>query len=273
MILSSRFFRETAAVLSLLILLGACASQPVTAPPAAAAQATRHAVAAQRAMQVGAWQDAAAQWQEALLASAAIDDWAGQGEARLGLANAQVELGQRDLAKQSVASMPAQTLYLTSQRARAAYQLALLALPDAPAATQQLQLAQQLCAVPCAQQPWFDNLRARIALLNLDAPAAAALAQRVATQDGVPDSERAHAWRILAQARLQQQQGTAAMTALQTALVIDRKLAVPAWLADDFALQVQIGQQTGQSEWAAEGQTRLASLCAAVRVPACADNH
>ncbi|GAB7126798.1 hypothetical protein JCM19000A_13050 [Silvimonas sp. JCM 19000] len=254
----------------LLLILSACASQPAPVQPAALKQYNAHAVAAQRAAMTGAWADAAAQWQEALLLSAAVDDWAGQGEARLGLANAQVELTQREAARQTIAPMPGQMLFPRLQRSRAHYQLALLALPDAHAAADHVQQARALCDAPCGLRPWFDNLDARIALAQQDGPRAAALASAVTAQADAPASERAHGWRLLAEAQLLQNQGAAAWASLQSALVLDRQLAVPAWLADDFALQVRIGQQLQRADIHVDAQTRLDSLCAAASVPACA---
>ena len=251
------------------VALVACASQPAVLPPVAVAQAHAHAVAAMRAAQKSAWADSAAQWQEALALSASIDDWAGQGEARLGLANAETELHRRDLAQQVVAAMPTQTLYPQQQRARAAYQMALLALPDTALANQSLAQAQQLCATPCGMQPWLDNLSARIALMAGDAPRAQSLAQSVTAQAAAPGAERAHAWRLLAEAQLLQGQALAASASLRSALQIDHELAVPAWLADDFALQARIGAALAQPQVITDAHVRLRSLCAAASAAAC----
>lgn len=257
-------------ILLLTWLVTACSSNPVAPTPAVLAQARAEVVAANRVTQRHEWGSAIAHWQLAVHLYASVDDWGGQGEARLGLANAYAMHGQRDLARDTLTGMPDQPLFSQAQRTQVAYQLALLALPDSNAALAYLKQAQALCARQCALVAQLANLEARIQLAQGNAATALSLAQTVlARPDSIPESERAHAWRLVAESKLQLADSAGGWLALQQALIIDRKMAVSEYLADDLALQKRLGKAMPDKAVEDDAQMRLQSLCAAVPARAC----
>ncbi|WP_283149329.1 hypothetical protein [Silvimonas soli] len=256
--------------LLLALLVAGCGSSPVASAPIALAQARAEVVAANRGMQRHEWDSAIAHWQLALRLYSSVDNWGGQGEARLGLANAYAMHGQRNLARNTLTGMLDQTLFSQAQRTQAAYQLALLALPDTGAAVSYLKQSQTLCAGQCALVAQLTNLEARIQLTQGNAAVALALAQTVlAHPEGIPESEQAHAWRLVAESKLQLADSAGGWLALQQALTIDRKIAVSEYLADDLLLQKRLGKAMPDKAVEDDAQMRLQSLCAAVPAQAC----
>ncbi|GGP18743.1 tetratricopeptide repeat protein [Silvimonas iriomotensis] len=256
---------------ALLGLLAACSTTPAPQTPASvlATQARGAMVNANRASQQQRWDDAAVQWQAALSLFQAMDDWGGQGEARLGLAYAQVKMHQPANAVKTLAPMDS-TLFRPVQRAQAGYQLALLAMPDTQMADAALAHARSVCSADCAIAPQLDNLDARIHLQQGDAAGALGLANGVlARGEGVPMVERAHALRLVAQIRLQQGQPAAGWQALQQGIVMDRTLANPLWLADDFALQLDLAGAMADQALAEDARVRLRSVCEVVAASGC----
>ncbi|MBB5190037.1 hypothetical protein HNQ50_000747 [Silvimonas terrae] len=251
--------------------LVACSSAPTPPTPAmtVATQARTAMASANRAGHQQRWEDAAVQWQIALTLFQSADDWNGQGEARLGLANAQARLHQSQQVISTLSAMNS-PLFSKAQRAQATYQLALLAMPDAHAATALLQQSQTLCGADCAIAPQLSNLAARIRLQQGDAAGALQLANAVLAQgDALPVAERAHALRLIAQSHLVQGQPAAGWQTLQQGLALDRTLANPAWLADDFALQLELARALADQSLQADAQARLTSVCATTDAPAC----
>ncbi|GGP24506.1 hypothetical protein [Silvimonas amylolytica] len=265
------FLTDIAASTVLVFLLTACGSAAAPQTPASvlATQAHEAMVSAHRASQQQRWEDAAAQWQMALRLFQAMDDWDGQGEARLGLAYAQSKMHQSAAAAKTLAPMDS-SLFRPAQRGQASYQLALLAMPDTHAATAALQRARSVCGVDCAITPQLDNLTARIYLQEGDASSALALANGVlAKGEGVPAVERAHALRLIAQIQLQQNRPAAGWQSLQQGIALDRVLANPVWLADDFALQLALAEALSDQVLGQDARVRLRSVCEAVSAPAC----
>src|SRR5690606_3131672 len=129
--------------------------------------------------------------------------------------------------------------------------------------------ARSLCDPPCALTDQLDNLEARLNLQRDPALAAQRVAAVLARGDVVPVGERAHALRLHAGLLLGAGNADAALADLQQAIAIDRQLAESAFLADDLALLVRVQQARGDRPGQLEAEARLASLCAAVRVPAC----
>ncbi len=251
-------------------LLTACAGTPSPRSPPlrqAAEQAHRAALSAAAA---GRWQSAEQGWREALMAYQAMDDWAGQGWARLGLAQAHARLGRDDLALGVIDGMAAQALFPQPLRARAAYQQALLlASGGRILARSRLAQARDLCARPCALSVQFDNLGARLALLDGER----GLAQKLARQalhgaDELP-AERAHACRLLAELALLERAFAEALVYLEAALVDDRKLAEPQWLLDDYRLLEKLAAAMGDEKRLEEARLRQSSLCAGASLPGC----
>ncbi|HSC78827.1 MAG TPA: hypothetical protein VLC08_00610 [Chitinolyticbacter sp.] len=257
-------------ILAMALLLAACASEPKVAQSPRLAVAESAKKAAQRAWQAEHYADAATSWQTAFDAYRSVDHWAGQGEARLGLARAFARQGEMAAAGNVLAGMPEQALFPIALRARAAYQLAVLSARTQPdEAGGRLAQARALCASPCAIAAQLDNLEARLNLVRDPALAAARIANVLALGEAVALAERAHAHRLQAELQLNAGAVPAARQALQQAITLDRELADSAFLADDFALLSRIARAAGDEDLLLEAQTRLASLCAAIRVPAC----
>ncbi|WP_051710520.1 hypothetical protein [Andreprevotia chitinilytica] len=263
-----------------LLLLAACGSAPVEQKPARVQLAEAAVLAANRSTQVGADQDAVAYWQDALDAYASIDHWAGQGEARLGLAQGLARLARRDEAHKVLAGMPEEHLYPDEVRARAAYQQALLLIdrnqPDTgeadrvarlTSARERLGVARQLCGAACGWSPRLDNVEAKLEIgAGHDERAAQILGGLLARND-VPSGERAHALRLSAEVALRAGDAEAAKKSINEALVLDRQLAEPAYLIDDYLVLRQALSADAAAQ--AEVDKRLDALCSVFAGPPC----
>lgn len=253
--------------ITLAVLLVACAGDPPPVVPplrTSAENAHRAAISAARALR---WENAIAAWQEALVGYQAVDDWTGQGRARLGLAQAYVRDAKPVQANQVLVGMTEQTLYPASLRAQAAYQQALLV--DAAGALVWLDKSRQLCVADCAIGPQLDNLAARLALGRGDHATAAQAANRALANASQLPAERSHARRLLAELALAQNAAPQAKIHLDEALKIDRQLAEPDWLLDDYRLLARIAAALDDAALVREAKTRLASLCQAAGLTAC----
>lgn len=251
----------------LVAVLAACAGDPPPlVPPLRVSTENSHraAISAARALR---WENAIAAWKDALAGYQAMDDWTGQGRARLGLAQAYVRDAKLTQAGEVLAGMAEQILYPSSLRAQAAYQQALLA--DAARAEVLLERSRQLCTADCKLAPQLDNLAARLALRRGDHVAAMQLASRALTNSGLVPAEQSHARRMLAEIALSQNGAQQAKAHLDEALKIDRQLAEPAWLLDDYRLLARVAAALGDAALAREAQVRLTSLCQATGSVVC----
>ncbi|WP_410498418.1 hypothetical protein [Chitinibacter sp. S2-10] len=245
--------------------LTACSSAPKPEIPSLRMAVQLSHEKALKAIRAGYAADAALLWQDALLRYQALDDWGGQGMARLGLAQSQYKLGEFEAAKQTLRVMPEQNLFATEHRSQASLQLAQLYLTEPQLARQHLALSEQLCAQPCRLQWSQSNLAAQIAVAEKDWEQV--LRVSAAVLNGAPaeeKAERAHAYRLQAQALLMQQQAEAALPNIDSALVLDRELARPDWLLDDYRLRLAIAQNLGDAALLADCEQKIASLCAAL---------
>lgn len=251
----------------LVVLLAACAGNPpLVVPPlrTTTENAHRAAISAARALR---WENAVAAWKEALTGYQAMDDWTGQGQARLGLAQAYARDAKSAQAGEILVGMTEQVLYPASLRAQAAYQQALLV--DAVQAQVWLDKSRQLCGSDCSLGPQLDNLAARLALKRGDHEAAALLASRALTNSNQLPAERSHARRILAEIALAQNNAVQAKMHLDDALKIDRQLAESGWLLDDYRLLARVATALGDAALARDVQARLVSLCQAAGLAVC----
>ncbi len=254
----------------LAIGLVACASEPKVEKPVRLQTAESAMRAGNKAFAGERYRDAAMSWQDAFDAYRSIDDWAGQGEARLGLAQAFDRQGEAAAARNVLLGLPEQILFPQPLRARAAYQLALLAArDDATGAAERLQQARTLCAAPCALAPQLDNLAARLALPTAPAQAEALARGVLDGMPGAPAVERAHAARLIAEARLLANDAPTARDVLLQAIALDKEQGNSTFLGDDFALLIKVARALDDAALRAEAEARFASLCAAVRVAAC----
>lgn len=260
---------RTLSLLLLLVLAGCAGDPPPSVPPMrkAAESANRSAVIAAQAQH---WGVALESWREALTAYQAIDDWVGQGRARLGMAQAYARTDRNDLAEKTLLVMPDQDLFVATQRAQAAYQLALLVAGKNEALAQaRLESARQLCTSDCMLQPQLDNLAARLALQKSDYSAVVVHAGlALAGAKNLP-AERAYSHRLLAEAALGRDMPQQAKVELEAALVDDRLLAEPMWLQEDYRLLVRVAQRLGDPLLQRDAELRLESVCTAAGLPDC----
>ncbi len=254
-------------LLLILLLSGltACSSVPENIKSPARIQAELSHRNALLAMRDGRIETAEYEWRTALQGYQAIDDWQGQGMARLGLAQIQARLGDKQSAEQVLAPLLDLAVFSPAQKSQAAVQMAqLVQLQDSARAAAYLRLARQSCALPCRLEVQILNLNAQLALRALDLESANHLAlQAINLADG-NKVELAYSQRILAEVALQQQQYATALSWLELAIVLDRQSAEPAWLLENYRLMQKIARQSGDELLLARSEVHLSSLCAAL---------
>ncbi|MBM5570504.1 MULTISPECIES: hypothetical protein [Deefgea] len=249
----------------LLSALVACSSAPQDLKSPARMQAELAHRNALQAIRDGRIESAAVEWQTALLSYQSIDDWQGQGMARLGLAQIQSRLGDRSAAELTLAPMLATAAFSVQHQAQAALQMAqLMQLGDEVRSAEYLRMAQALCASPCRFEVQILNLQAKLNLRAGSLEAAARSAQQALALSGSSRVEAAFSQRILAEVALLQRQYAAALTWLEQAIVLDRQSAEPLWLLDNYRLMQEIARQSGDEQLLARAQVHLSSLCAAM---------
>lgn len=262
------------AQLLLWLMVGICMLSGCTTTPKEEVPALRIAVEvnhgkALKAIRAGDIEGAVQWWSQALLQYQALDDWSGQGMARLGLAQAQQKAGQIDQAIQTLKPIVEQTSFVRAQRAQAHLQLAQLWLADQQnwgLAAMHLAQSERLCAAPCQLRSAQINVAAKIALLNKDwARVMQLTAELLGGSVTAADAEIAHSHQLRAQAQLAQQQLVDALRSIDQALALDRKLARPDWLLADYRIRLQITQLLADQEQAALTEQKIASLCEALR--------
>lgn len=255
--------------LCVLLLMG-CASEPLAPVPALrvlAENANRAAISAARSMH---WESAAVSWREALTAYQAIDDWEGQGRARLGLADVLARLGRKTEAENNLFYMTGQGAFSRLLRARAHYQLALLAAEkDREQAGRWLAEARQLCAPDCAHVSSFDNLEARLSAARADWGMVERLTTGVLARHEVVAAERSHALRLLAETQFERGELVTARASIIQALTLDRELAEPEWLLEDYTLLGRIAAAIGDGVEQKDAAARIASLCRGAKLAGC----
>jgi len=260
---------KTTLSLFMLLLLAACGGVPQAPLPPRLQAAQAAVLAANRAAQSGADADASAYWREAVEDYASIDDWAGQGEARLGLAQSLTRQGQRDSAAQLLAQVRSELLYPSAIRARAAYQQALLALDAPEVASRDLADARALCGADCPWQVQFDNLDARLTLARGDYAGAAKLLAGVLDSRDLPVRERAHALRLSAEVALHNGDLAAAHHNIEEVIALDRGLAEPTYLVDDYVFLGRYAKIANDPALADVAARHLQSLCSVFIDAAC----
>ncbi|MBS1157168.1 MAG: hypothetical protein H6R07_3092 [Proteobacteria bacterium] len=252
-----------------ILILTACAGSPPARVPAlrlSTEEANRAAVSAAQALR---WENAVTSWREALAGYQAMDDWQGQGRARLGLGQAYARLGRDDLARGYLEAMLESAIFPEEQRASAAYQLALLDVLHHDRALELLDAARRFCGANCSLVVQFDNLAARLAAGRGDWESVRRLAQRALDAAGSMPAERSHAHRLLGEAALAGNSPLVAREHLRAALLDDRQLAEPEWLLEDYRLLEKTAALLADDPLVQEAQMRQKSICAAARIPGC----
>lgn len=264
-------------ILLLALMLGACSSAPEAIKSPARIQAELAHRNALLAIRDGRIESAEYEWRSALLAYQAIDDWSGQGMARLGLAQVQARLGQGEAVQQVLVPMLLAvneshsvfpSAFPAAQRSQAALQMAQLLLqgdsPDVSRAKNYLAQASAECAPPCRIAPQILNVSAKIALREGDLVAASAAAQQSLLLAQDHRAELAFSQRILAEIALKQGEYAQALVWLDQATILDQQSAEPLWLLDDYRLMLEIAQQAGDLPLKQRAERHLSSLCAAI---------
>ena len=245
--------------------LVACSSSPKEIRSPVRIQAELAHRNALQAILDGRIESAAVEWQSALLSYQSIDDWQGQGMARLGLAQIQSRLGDQRAAELVLAPMLASTAFSAVHQTQAALQMAqLLQVNDTVRAAEYLRMAKASCARPCRFEVQILNLEAKMALRASELELATSSAQQALGLSASNRVEAAFSQRILAEVALQQQQYTVALSWLEQAIVLDRQSAEPLWLLDNYRLMREIARQSGDESLLKRADVHLSSLCAAL---------
>ena len=253
------------------IVLSGCGSTPKPVQSPASIQAQIKHRNALQAIRDGRIESASLEWRAAVLAYQSIDDWQGQGMARLGLAQAQMRLQHKKEAEQTLQPMLQPNLSLETftqtQQSQAAFQMAQLVLPrDLALAQTYLAQSKASCATPCFLQVQYANLSAKMALQAGDLNQAKAFAQAVLLMEPATNAaELAFAQRLLAEVAMQESRYPAAKILLMQAITLDRQSAEPLWLLDDYRLLLKIAQQSNDAALQTDAQQHLVSLCAALQ--------
>ena len=257
-----------ARLLLILVMLSGCAAQPRPADPPLLKSALEAESDGARRFQQGEYLGADRRFRDAERLFASIDD--PEGRARNRTHQARVALAQGDAAA-ALALLDGATTSMASGMLRAQ---ALLSAGRTGEALRILGPLADACAASCAAAPGLAILRGRGALAEGDAATARAQAELALARlkDRDEPVESANAWRLLAAARLAGGDAGAALRAGESALDIDRRLALPAKIARDWLLlgdihRADAGDQVGTGA-AAEAYRRALDVAVAAGLEA-----
>lgn len=246
------------AVLIAMLLLAACASEPRPADPPHLRAALEAESDGAKRFQRGDYLVAARRFAEAARIFASIDNATGIARNRLHLARAELAQGKAesalqilDLAEPGGSGLALETLLVKAQ--------ALLSLGRIEAAKQNLATAAAQCEKACPYLASLNLLQARAALADKRAAEALLHAQTALAllKDKNEAAETGNAWRLIAAARLASNDAKGALPAAHSALVIDRRLALPEKIASDWLLIGDIQRKLGAGDTAAAYQRAL----------------
>lgn len=219
-----------------MIFLGACGSTPKPADPPRLKAALEAESDGAKRYQRADYVVAERRFADAMRQFASIDDSIGSMRNRLHLARTRLAQGRAEPALELLqgvsadAAMDTDVLLLRSQ--------ALLTLKRRSEAEQVLVAAERSCAAKCPQMPSLKLLQARGALASGRVAEAQSLAETAIKLLGDKDQgpEAGNAWRLAAAARLAAGDAAGASKSAQAALDIDRRLALPEKIAQDWLL-------------------------------------
>ncbi len=238
------------------LALAGCASAPRPADPPRLKGALEAESDGARRFQRGELAIAGRRFVEAAKLFASIDDDAGNTRNRLHLVRVRLAQGRADAALELIEALPGDVAVVEVLQIKGQCLLALGRVEDA---TRLLAGAEQACAAPCAAGGSLAILQGRAALARGDHVAALSHAERALQllRDRNEPHETGNAWRLLAAARLARGD-PAALAAAESALDIDRRLALPEKIARDWLLIGDIHRQGVQGQ-AAEALARAAT--------------
>jgi tetratricopeptide (TPR) repeat protein len=258
--------RLTVSILCSLVLLSAC-GQVEELRSARLEQATEFNQRAQRAFQRGDYQTAAAFYESALQLDVAIENVDGIAINTLNLAKVNQVLGKTALAQRLLDRLLEDKAlqYAPARLAEAAAQKSLWRLQenDTAGATLWVDKAAGWCESDCRLSGVIDNVRAGIALRENDAGKAMQLGERAASANRSVPLEYANSLRLMASARLMQNEPDAALRLSEEALLIDKSLGLPEKIRQDLLLSAQAHEKLGRTDLAAQYRDRAARIAAA----------
>lgn len=230
------------------LLLAACGSSPKPPPePRLRAQAQEQESSGARRYAQGDYSAAARHFGEAVRLRTSLDELPAAARNRLQQAQSELALGQAQQALEHASLVSDDTLQVQALLLQVQAQLTL---GRNEAAQVSLARLSSLCESRCAERGRVLLLSARVAWAQgksgdvvVQAEAALPL-----LRDQAEEREVANAWRLVAAARLAQADVARALPAAQTALELDRRLALPEKIARDWLLVGDIHRRAGSSE-------------------------
>lgn len=245
-------------VLIAMLFLAACASEPRPVDPPHLRAALEAESDGAKRYRRGDYRVAARRFAEAARIFASIDNPEGIARNRLHQARAELAQGKAEAALQVLdLAEPADSgLALERLLIRAQTQLGLGRVDDA---RQNLAAAAAQCSKACPHLASLNLLQARAALAGKRAAEALIHAQSALglLADRDEAAETGNAWRVIAAARLANGDASGALPAAQSALAIDRRLALPEKIASDWLLIGDIQRKLGAGDTAAAYQRAL----------------
>lgn len=242
-------------MMSLPVMLAACGSAPAPRPPLAQEQAHTADKDARRALRNGELFSAQHNFTRALARQQALDDRSGAATSIINLATLSHQLHDDEAALiwlDKILQEP-ERFYPAEARMTAAFRKAVILtnltrLGEANAA---LRTAEIICEKKCALRYGMDALRARWLLLRGNAEASLVLAQTVAQEREAGKEEQANALRVAAAAEEKLLRHEAALQHYQSALELDKTLALSPRIAEDLDGMARTAKQLGREDEAA----------------------
>lgn len=228
------------------LALAGCASEPRPVDPPRLKGALEAESDGAKRFQRGDFAVAERRFVEAAKLFASIDDDAGNTRNRLHLIRVRLAQGRAEAALELLGALPGDVAVVEVLQLKGQ---CLLALGRAEDATRLLAGAEQACAAPCAVGASLAILQGRATLMRGDPAAALNHAERALQllRDRNEPNETGNAWRLLAAVRLARGE-PAALAAAESALDIDRRLALPEKIARDWLLIGDIHRQGVQGK-------------------------
>jgi tetratricopeptide (TPR) repeat protein len=191
-----------------------------------------------------------------------LDDVSAAARNRLHQAQAELAQGQAAVALKHASEVRESGLLVSSLLLQTQAHLALQQWPMAQATLAQLL---PLCTTGCADLGRLRLLQARTALAQGQAQEALAYAQTALPllREQQEEREAANAWRLSAQAAFKLNDTAAALASAESALGIDRQLALPEKIARDWLLIGDIWRRSQSSQAPSAYQRALAVAQAA----------
>ncbi len=252
----------------ILLMLVACGSPPPRQPEALD-RARKTEQAAYRAMREGDLPRARELFAQARTMQQALENIADASLDTINLATVLHKLGKDADALQALHAILTEANHLVTEdmKAAAAFRSAVILLDGnrLQEAADSITLANRYCHNNCVLQPGLKNLQARIALQQEKPEEALALASQVIGNGSMPE-EQANANRTAAMAALVLNKPALALQYYETALQLDKSLALSGRIAEDLEGSAAALQKLGKPELAAGFTQRAADVRSAYKL-------